>query len=471
MIDANEIESKAKEFEIHTSNVQRDYVFGWLLFGIFTHSDLKERIFLKGGNALRKGYFENTRFSRDLDFGIPDDIAQETLLAEINAVCALIQEKAGVVFVNDKNIVEEKFTATEAPLPDLKVYEVRVYFKDFYGHSDHINLKVSMDVTRFDKVVLEIQTVKLIHPYSDANEIACDIRCMKLEEIIATKLKCLIQRQHAPDLFDYAYSIKLLGGNLNKQEVVQTLVRKTIFDRNPYILKGILHNTAFAYFREEWAQTVVCAKQFIIDVEDAISAFVGDLEYLFAGYTDNGYAQFVYFNPQVRAKIMHAGRTQTLLKVRYQGYDRIVEPYSLKYLEKKNGEAREYFYVYNCSGGKSAPNIRSFLPEPLELIENTEDKFTPRVQIELSKAGEMPENPYLFDPNKPAKAPRPRSIRSTISRPRRQRFSSSLKYKFKCSVCGKQFTRSTNNSSLRPHKGKGGYQCYGTYGVYIGTSY
>ena len=83
MINAAEIEKKAKEFEIHTSDVQRDYVFGWLLYGIFTQSALKEEIFLKGGNALRKGYFSETRYSADLDFGISHDIDQE-LLPEFN---------------------------------------------------------------------------------------------------------------------------------------------------------------------------------------------------------------------------------------------------------------------------------------------------------------------------------------------------------------------------------------------------
>lgn len=466
MIDAKEIESKAREFEIQPPNVQKDYVFGWLLFGIFTVTNFKERIFLKGGNALRKGYFENTRFSSDLDFGIPNGIAENDLLAEINKVCDFAQEKSGVIFIKDDNKVEEKFTASEAPLPDLKVYEVRVYFRGFNGEAEHMRLRVSMDVTRFDKVLLPLQTMKLIHPYSDAIDVVCDIRCMKLEEIIATKLKCLIQRQHAPDLFDYAYSIKLLGGNLNKQEVVQTLVRKTIFDRNPYILKGILHNTAFTYFREEWANSVICAKQFIIDVEDAISAFIADLENLFAGYTDNGYTQFVYFSPEVRAKIMHAGRTQTLLKVRYQGYDRDVEPYSLKYLESKQGQAYEYFYVFNRNGGKQGtPGIRRFLPKPLESIENTEEIFTPRVQIELSKAGEIPENRYLFDPNKPARAPK--SIRNIFS----GGIYNKTKYAYRCNSCGKEFVKSKQDSKLRKHKNSLGSPCYGTYGHYIGTRY
>ena len=58
-IEVSEIEAKSKEFEIHTSNLQRDYVFGWLLKGIFTQTSIKDEVFLKGGNALRKGYFEN----------------------------------------------------------------------------------------------------------------------------------------------------------------------------------------------------------------------------------------------------------------------------------------------------------------------------------------------------------------------------------------------------------------------------
>ncbi len=58
MITKDEIDSKAQELEIHSSNVQRDYVFGWVLMGIYSASPLKDLLVLKGGNAFRKGYFE-----------------------------------------------------------------------------------------------------------------------------------------------------------------------------------------------------------------------------------------------------------------------------------------------------------------------------------------------------------------------------------------------------------------------------
>lgn len=464
MISHNEIEAKAKEFEIHIANLERDYVFGWLLYGVFTASGLKDEIFLKGGNALRKGYFENTRFSNDLDFGIPGDIEQDRLLNEINKVCDFVQEKSQIKFIKEDNIIEEKFTATDTPIPGLRVYEVRVYFKDFQGNAEHLRIKISMDITRFDKVLLPIQIVPLIHPYSDAGNLACNIRCMKLEEIIATKLKCLLQRQHAPDLFDYVYSIKILGGNLNKEEVVRTLIQKTIFDRNPYVLKKILLKTSFDYFREFWDKTLICAKKFMFDVEDAISTFTTDLDDLFKIYSDNGFATFAYFGPELRMPIMKAAREQTLLKVRYKGEDRIVEPYSLKYLQRRDGQQREYFYGYNCSGGSNPPGIRCFVSENFQLIENTDDKFTPRdgVVIELSKAGEMPENPYLFDPNKPLHTPKIRRFGSPSYGPR---------YVYQCNYCGRKFSKRTNNGTLGKHKDKYKYPCGGRYGYYVDTKY
>ena len=60
MIEAKELDSKAAEFGIHVSSVQRDYVLGWLIYAIFTGTELKDVLFLKGGNALRKCYFAQT---------------------------------------------------------------------------------------------------------------------------------------------------------------------------------------------------------------------------------------------------------------------------------------------------------------------------------------------------------------------------------------------------------------------------
>jgi len=176
MIDKEEIDAKAHDFEIKTADVQRDYIFGWLLYGIFSKSGLRGRIFLKGGNALRKGYFANTRYSDDLDFGTPGEINQQELLDELKGVCAFIESKTGVKFLTDEHRVAEWYPATKNLVAELKVYDVRLYFQDFYGNADHIKIKVCLDITRFEKLLLPLQVKPLIHPYSDADAIRCDPR-------------------------------------------------------------------------------------------------------------------------------------------------------------------------------------------------------------------------------------------------------------------------------------------------------
>ncbi len=146
----------------------------------------------------------------------------------------------------------------------------------------------------------------------------------------------------------------------------------------------------------------------------------------------------------------------------------MVEPYSLKYQMRRDGVEREYFFAHKVSGGGSGPGMRSFTADRMESVENTDIKFELQHPIELSKAGEMPENRYLFDPNKPVRQPKPRA-RSGIFGARA--FSSSIRYKYKCGYCGKTFTKSKQSPSLGPHKAPGGSQCSGRTGYYVGSSY
>jgi predicted nucleotidyltransferase component of viral defense system len=67
VISRDELLVQAKAFDLSEANVQRDYLFGWIISGIFRESSLAGRATLKGGNALRKGYLPGTRFSDDLE--------------------------------------------------------------------------------------------------------------------------------------------------------------------------------------------------------------------------------------------------------------------------------------------------------------------------------------------------------------------------------------------------------------------
>jgi predicted nucleotidyltransferase component of viral defense system len=53
--------------------LEKDYALSYLLAGIVATPALHESLILKGGTALRKGYFDDYRFSEDLDFSLRPD--------------------------------------------------------------------------------------------------------------------------------------------------------------------------------------------------------------------------------------------------------------------------------------------------------------------------------------------------------------------------------------------------------------
>jgi predicted nucleotidyltransferase component of viral defense system len=73
------------------AQVQRDYVFDWLLTAIYADTALKDILVFKGGNCFRKAYFPNTRFSSDLDFGKDGVLDESMVVSELNKACAAAQ--------------------------------------------------------------------------------------------------------------------------------------------------------------------------------------------------------------------------------------------------------------------------------------------------------------------------------------------------------------------------------------------
>src|SRR5271168_4761083 len=68
LIDKREILDLAAQTSLTPHVVEKDYVLGWMLAGIYAHEELAESWIFKGGTCLKKCFFETYRFSEDLDF-------------------------------------------------------------------------------------------------------------------------------------------------------------------------------------------------------------------------------------------------------------------------------------------------------------------------------------------------------------------------------------------------------------------
>lgn len=73
----------------------KDYVLGHFLNVLFSYQWAKENLIFKGGTCLRKCYFENYRFSEDIDLTIRNQNFILTRKA-INDVCEKLKNDIGI---------------------------------------------------------------------------------------------------------------------------------------------------------------------------------------------------------------------------------------------------------------------------------------------------------------------------------------------------------------------------------------
>ena len=460
MIDKPEIDTKAEELGVHVANVQRDYVFGWLLSSIYrAENSLQPLLVLKGGNCFRKAYFEHARFSNDLDFSTQTELDVDLLLRGLKQACEFAREKSGVEFL----IAESRVTERRLADSESHVYEARIYFKSFYGEED-ARIRVDLDVKEYDRLFLPIQTRRLIHSYSDAPSCQGEIRCLKLEELLASKLKALLQRRHSPDLYDFVHAVffqKVL--NISRREVLSTFLKQTIYEPEPMVARNLLLELPFQAIRGFWNEYLVCPKLSLFSFDDAEGWFktvVGEIfslvepRFAYAGL--GGRSELSYFPSELRAEIMEAARLHRILRFVYEGLERKVEPYSLAYKRRRDGVAREYFYAWDLMGGRSRQiGIKSYTADKVRSVKITDETFEPRFPIELTKSGEYFSKPFGSGIGSFAS----RRVSGVSGLPK--------DYTVECPYCNKRFKRSKYDTKLNEHKDRYGNRCYGRVGYMV----
>lgn len=462
VIDRDEIDAQGAILGVHAAHVERDYVFGWLLKAFYESPYLSQLLIFKGGNCMRKAYYPNTRFSSDLDFSVTSSIDAERFQAEINRACEAAQAECGVTFETERNT----FVADQMIDAQRQSFKGKIYFRDFYGAKGDLTISVRLDVTEFDKLLLPAVVRPLIHPYSDATACKVGVACVSLEELLANKLKCLLQRRHSFDLYDLVYAAFLERSiAVDRSLVLSTFLRKTIFERSPGSAKRILLGLPMAFFGSVWNKYIVCPAASRFDFDRITEGFNSAIEFIFGDSASSSWGPDPFYPAEYRNLILDAGARRRLMRITYDGTERVIEPYSLAYKRRQDGHASEYFYAYDLTGGtRSAPGIKSFLHPKVQALFTTEDSFEPRFEIELSKAGESPQNQYFGGAFKG----RSRSGLGGIASSKLRRSGPRpANYTIECPYCQKRFNRVTASTALNAHKDSNGYRCSGRRGYLV----
>ncbi len=468
MIDRREIIDAASTLALNPHIIEKDFVLGWVLAGIYQHETLAAHWIFKGGTCLKKCFFETYRFSEDLDFTVTDEshINEEFLGHTFREIADWIYEETGIELPAD----QQTFEIYDNPRGNPSC-QGKLSYRGPIAPSSGGLPRIKLDLTADERLVLSPVRVPIFHPYSDAPEDGIHVMSYAYEEAFGEKVRALAERTLPRDLYDVINLFRNTEARPSPSLLLDVLRQKCDF-------KGInvprLEDLEAHRPDLEGAWNPMLGHQ--LPTLPPVETFWNALPEFFA-WLETGIAPEIPAVYQIAAgetvlrehtlRLPVSGIAQSHLEVirfaaanrlcidlDYQGSTRRIEPYSLR----RTRDGNIILHAFNTD--KNAH--RSYRVDRISGAQTTNETFVPRYEIELT-----PQGPVSIQPTarrETGLAPRVRSTRTPTRRTGPQ-------YVYECSYCGKKFYRKKRTSRLNPHKDKDGYRCSGRHAVYIDTRY
>lgn len=473
LIDRREILDVAAQTSLNPHVIEKDYVLGWMLAGIYEQDELAESWVFKGGTCLKKCFFETYRFSEDLDFTLCNEAhIDETFLKRVFAeIGAWIYEETGIEVPAD----QQEFEIFRNPRGNLSC-QGKISYKGPVSPT-HALPRIKLDLTADERIVLPPATAEIFHPYSDAPEEGIEVLAYDYVEAFAEKFRALGERTRPRDLYDVVNLYRNAEARPEQQQFAQVLREKCAFkgielpqlaDLIPHrgeVEAGWIHMLnhqlpallpfpsfwealpeIFNWLHGQVAAPVLPAMPLLGATEEAIRERVIGLP---AGSRGQTFIETIRF----------AAANRLLVNIDYRDRQgrrstRAIEAYSLR--RSRAGDV--LLMAVRAEDGQP----RSYLVNSILGVSPTQTSFSPRYPIELTPSG-----PQSIPATSRSAVPRG----STRRRSRSRQSSGGPTYVFRCTVCRKLFERKSHDATLRPHKNPAGYQCYGSYGTFVRTKY
>jgi len=485
MIEKREILTFAQQSSLTPHVVEKDYVLGWMLAGIYGHEELAEDWLFKGGTCLKKCFFETYRFSEDLDFTLlkPEHLDADFLKSVFTEIGEWIYEQTGIEIPVDG----QEFDLYKNPRGQLSC-QGKISYKGPVS-STHALPRIKLDLTADEHIVLPPGRVQIFHPYSDAPQNGIEVLAYDYIEAFAEKFRALAERTRPRDLYDVVHLYRNADARPDPKNFKEVLRAKCeykginiprIADLEPH--RGGLE-AGWIHMLDHQLPSLLPVATFWDALPEIFAwlegAVVQPLAEMPIGTGDTVVRERIISLPtgsqgqNFIEMIRFAAANRILVEIDYRDKQgnrstRAIEAYSLR-----RSQAGDVLLMgVRADNGQS----RSYLVDSILGVKVTQTPFTPRYPIELTPSGpqSIPQTSRSGSYSgggwhTPAirRSPSRKSTRSTAFAG-----ASGPIYVFKCSVCGKTFNKKSYDPTLNKHKNsRTGYDCYGTIGTYVRTRY
>jgi predicted nucleotidyltransferase component of viral defense system len=473
VIDRAEILRLANEFGLEARIVEKDYLLGWVLAGIYRDPLLAGSWIFKGGTCLKKCFFETYRFSEDLDFTVTDATQLDATFLEerFMELGNWLYETAGIELPADQRRFEIYDNKRGG-----RCCEGRLGYRGPIAPRGGNLPRLKLDLTADEILVLPTVMRPVSHVYSDAPAEGITARCYAFEEVFGEKIRALGERSRPRDLYDVINLFR--NGEFRAAAAV---IRDVVQQKCTFKEVGFPRFEALAVFRDElvaeWGNMLGHQLPALPPVESFWNALPEFFGWLAETRTPATVAPYpLAAGDQVLRMPAGAfrlpGRSTPFIEViRFAAANhlcvnldyideqgragtRSIEPYSLRRTQEGN-------VVLHALRSENQQH-RSYRVDRIRGAHITQQTFTPSYVVELTPSG----------PLAVAQATSRAAVGRTFGRQTRQsRVLGGPVYVFRCPVCNKHFERKSYDAALRPHKNRAGGDCYGRYGQYEETKY
>jgi len=382
------LQERASEWGMTEEVVEKDYVLGWLLWGVGSSPSLRDHWIFKGGTCLKKCFIETYRFSEDLDFTVieggpldPDDL-MPTLLELLDS----IEQETGISLMRRPPTLRLRPQGSSA--------EGRIYYTGPRGAP--MEAKVKLDLTSDETVVEPTIRRQIAHPYDEELPGDSAVRCYAFAEVFAEKLRALGQRTRPRDLYDVVNLFRHADLADDRDLIQSILVAKCAYKKIPLpTVEAIADSTKAAELRADWGPMLghqLPALPPIDEFMDAVSKVFAWLEGAPTPSLEPVPSGREQLEPDWAAPptmtrwpnraplepIRFAGANHLLVALGYQGSTRLVEPYALR----RSKAGKLLVYAIKVETGE----IRAYRVDRIESVRVTDTAFDPRYTIELAAA-------------------------------------------------------------------------------------
>jgi predicted nucleotidyltransferase component of viral defense system len=386
MISRASVQARAVEWGLTEEIVEKDYVLGWLLWGIGSHHALRDQWVFKGGTCLKKCFVETYRFSEDLDFTVREGgpLAPDDLLPVLEEMLDTVEQETGITLSSRTPVVRLR--------PDGRSAEGRVYYRGPRGTPGEARVK--LDLT-YDETVLDPTARRPIaHAYEDELPGDGSVECYSFVEVFAEKLRALEQRTRPRDLYDVVNLYRRAELRSDQKPVLKVLEQKCAYKEVPVpTLESVTTPEREAALRADWEAmlahqlpTLPPVEEFVSELAEVFAWLAGEeVEVLEPVPPGREQIEPSWVAPPTITRwpggapleqIRFAGANHLLVELRYQGSTRLIEPYALR--QSKAGNL--LVYAIKAETG----DVRAYRVDRIEGVRVTNTPFIPRYAIELS---------------------------------------------------------------------------------------